>query len=402
MIVKWEGEAPPDKAEWYELLEAALGEEAGLYRVVFHRGSAGWRFDLEHRSDLKWRGGPLGPPFTKADEDVMLRVRALLAERGKNLAPDGDPEVTALSAPLIPIESTTAPDESAGPPPAPIPEAALGDGAEAAPLPSASSVQPTPPLALRPWWLGLRGARGRWALLGFALAAAWLARGRFRPSAVSTVVPPSGPASSEEPRGKAQATGLPAPGQGKETGERPQEAPSLPPRPPLPTKRASALAPTRATGTPAAPTPDAPGIPTPVPPTSPPSAEEPRSAEPPSAAAAEGPGPLTSPSVERGRVLDVADPGVTRPALLAQEPPHYPPAALRRGIGGSVVLGVIVDETGAVVEASVVRVTPRHMGFEEAATRHVKSRRYLPATKDDVPVRVRMTVVVEFRRGGSR
>ena len=49
-----------------------------------------------------------------------------------------------------------------------------------------------------------------------------------------------------------------------------------------------------------------------------------------------------------------------------------------------------------------MRATPRGMGFEDAATSYVKSRRYQPATKGGVPVRVRVEVAVEFRRPGSR
>lgn len=390
MIVKWEGEAPPNKGEWYDLVESALGEEAGLYRVVFHREPAGWRFHLERRSELKWRGGPLGPPFTKADEGVVLKVRALFAGSGKELAPDGDPPTAALPTPVIPIESTTTPDESAAPSPAPIPSPSPGDDPDAVLFPSASSAQPTPPVALRSRWPTLHAARGGWALLGLAVvAAAWLARDLFRPSATSAPLTPSAQALSEKARPKPQEPSVAPRGEENETAGRPLERPSPPPRATSPaTGQAAARA---------IPAPEAPEVPTPVPPTTPLPAEEQ-----PSAAAAEGPGLPTAAPVERGDLVDVADASVTRPALLTQEPPRYPPVALRRGIEGSVVLDVLVDETGAVVEASVVRVTPRHMGFEEAATRHVKSRRYRPATKNDVPVRVRMVIAVEFKRGGSR
>jgi hypothetical protein len=59
-----------------------------------------------------------------------------------------------------------------------------------------------------------------------------------------------------------------------------------------------------------------------------------------------------------------------------------------------------VDETGAVVEVSRVRASPPGLGFEDMATRCVLSRVYRPARKQDVPVRVRLPVRIEFQPAG--
>ncbi len=56
--------------------------------------------------------------------------------------------------------------------------------------------------------------------------------------------------------------------------------------------------------------------------------------------------------------------------------------------------------TGAVAEVSLVRASPRGMGFEDAATRYVRTRVYRPATKQGVPVRVWLPIVVEFQHPG--
>ena len=96
------------------------------------------------------------------------------------------------------------------------------------------------------------------------------------------------------------------------------------------------------------------------------------------------------------------DPEVTLPVVLAHAQPQYPPFAEERGIEGTVVLSAVVDDNGDVDELSVVRVVPRGMGFEDAASRYVKSRRYQPATKRGVPVRVRIEIIVQFRRPAAR
>jgi protein TonB len=112
-------------------------------------------------------------------------------------------------------------------------------------------------------------------------------------------------------------------------------------------------------------------------------------------AAAVEPRPTPSP-VQRGAMVDVDDPNLTRPVLVAQTRPRYPPLALARRTPGTVWLRALVDETGAVVEVSVVRASPRGQGFEDAATTYLRNRIYRPATKQGVPVRVWLPIVVEF------
>jgi TonB family protein len=99
-------------------------------------------------------------------------------------------------------------------------------------------------------------------------------------------------------------------------------------------------------------------------------------------------------------MVEANDPALTRPVLVTQTRPRYPPLALERRISGTVSLNALVDETGAVTEVSLVRASPRGLGFEDAATRYVRTRVYRPATKQGVPVRVWLPIVVEFKHPG--
>jgi hypothetical protein len=56
-----------------------------------------------------------------------------------------------------------------------------------------------------------------------------------------------------------------------------------------------------------------------------------------------------------------------------------------------------VDETGRVTEIALVRSSAPGLGFEDAAMRQLHSRVYRPATKQGVPVKVRLPITVEFR-----
>jgi TonB family protein len=85
------------------------------------------------------------------------------------------------------------------------------------------------------------------------------------------------------------------------------------------------------------------------------------------------------------------------PAVISQAQARYPPLAQQRAIPGVVEVSALVDEEGKVSETTIVRAEPKKLGFEEAALAHVRSRRYRPATRDGVPVRVWVSIVVEFK-----
>ena len=64
-------------------------------------------------------------------------------------------------------------------------------------------------------------------------------------------------------------------------------------------------------------------------------------------------------------------------------------------VTGSVELAVLIDERGSVLEVRVVK-GANGIGLNQAAIDNVKRRRYRPATKDGVPVKVNLPVIVKF------
>jgi TonB family protein len=83
--------------------------------------------------------------------------------------------------------------------------------------------------------------------------------------------------------------------------------------------------------------------------------------------------------------------------MLSGDPAVYPPLARQHGIEGTVELSALVDENGRVAEVSIVRARPRNVGFESAAVAAVRSRRYRAGTREGVPVRVWIPIVVNFK-----
>ena len=109
------------------------------------------------------------------------------------------------------------------------------------------------------------------------------------------------------------------------------------------------------------------------------------------------PPPTTLPALQPGALVDVSDPGVLAPVADKTPPLQYPQIALRQRVEGTVELNVLVDEKGLVTDAQVVRGAGGKAGLDEAAIDNVKKRRYRPATKDGVPVKVWIPVRVQFR-----
>jgi TonB family protein len=89
----------------------------------------------------------------------------------------------------------------------------------------------------------------------------------------------------------------------------------------------------------------------------------------------------------------------TRPECLSCPPPPYPPAAEKYGLAGSVTLEVTIDEKGNVTDT---RVLSGHSAFRAAAQKVVRGWRFVPATRDGVPVKYTLTQVVEFTQRARR
>jgi TonB family protein len=115
-------------------------------------------------------------------------------------------------------------------------------------------------------------------------------------------------------------------------------------------------------------------------------------------AATEPPPTTVAPAgIRPGTLVNLTDPGVTPPVAEKAPAPVYPPIALRQRVEGVVELNVFVDEKGNVVETQVVQGAGGRAGLTEAAIDSVRKRRYRPATKEGVPVKVWLPVRVMFQ-----
>lgn len=84
------------------------------------------------------------------------------------------------------------------------------------------------------------------------------------------------------------------------------------------------------------------------------------------------------------------------PAFDGNRPPDYPAEAIARGIEGTVVLRLTIDEQGRVIEVEVAR-SSGHAILDEAAVAAVRSWRGRPARRGGRAVRVRQLLPIRFR-----
>lgn len=98
---------------------------------------------------------------------------------------------------------------------------------------------------------------------------------------------------------------------------------------------------------------------------------------------------LPAPHYYLTRELDV------RPGIMTRTEPEYPEAAARRFLSGRVVVRLYIGEDGKVEKVDVVSAEPPGY-FEDAAVRAFRAARFSPGMKDGRPVRVQMTLEVNF------
>jgi protein TonB len=78
----------------------------------------------------------------------------------------------------------------------------------------------------------------------------------------------------------------------------------------------------------------------------------------------------------------------------------YPQTALAGGIGGSVTLLLLIDESGRVTDVSVVDASPQDV-FEESALQALAATAYSPAQKNGRAVRSRILVKIDYDPAAS-
>ena len=85
------------------------------------------------------------------------------------------------------------------------------------------------------------------------------------------------------------------------------------------------------------------------------------------------------------------------PVPIKAVAPVYPAAMEREGISGLVMVTVVVDENGEVVEQSITKSSREE--FEQPALAAVAKWKFKPAQKDGAAVKVQITVPIRFASG---
>lgn len=144
------------------------------------------------------------------------------------------------------------------------------------------------------------------------------------------------------------------------------------------TTTATATAPAATTTAPAATT-------TAAPTTAPPPARETAPAQPPPA-----------PAVQEGDLVGFNELD-TKPTFARRARTEYPAIARRQKIEETILVSVLISETGEVLDTKIVKGEGRRLGFDEAAVRALQGSTFHPGIKDGKRVRTWWVVPVSFR-----
>jgi periplasmic protein TonB len=102
------------------------------------------------------------------------------------------------------------------------------------------------------------------------------------------------------------------------------------------------------------------------------------------------------PEVTRGQLVTLG-PDVIPPKPLKKVYAKYPEAAKVKKLEGTVRLNLLVDETGRVLDIKITK--SAHPMLDEAVTKAYQQWQFAPATKQNVPVKVWITVAMSFQSG---
>ena len=83
------------------------------------------------------------------------------------------------------------------------------------------------------------------------------------------------------------------------------------------------------------------------------------------------------------------------PFIVRLNPPVYPKFARRMGKEGRVLLSMLIDETGRLIEVRVIE--KAGYGFDEAALEAVRSSLFKPALENGVPISCRARMAIRFQ-----
>jgi TonB family protein len=133
-----------------------------------------------------------------------------------------------------------------------------------------------------------------------------------------------------------------------------------------------------------------------------PVAQAPAPVQPPPVVATQAPAPqpevpAAAAPVREGDLVPAGTSGLQPARMVRRGSVPYPPMAKMNRVEGVVVLSVLVNETGKVLEVKVLRPIARQVGLNEAAEEIVRRSTFSAPTKDGVKVKSWTTVPVEFK-----
>jgi len=102
-----------------------------------------------------------------------------------------------------------------------------------------------------------------------------------------------------------------------------------------------------------------------------------------------------APRTQLGDLVPPGTPGLTSAHTTRQAPASYPPLARVQRVQGTVIISVLVSETGRVLETRVVK--GGQLGLTEAADQSIRRSTFAPGEKDGVRVKSWTTVAVDFK-----
>ena len=101
------------------------------------------------------------------------------------------------------------------------------------------------------------------------------------------------------------------------------------------------------------------------------------------------------PTVREGDLVEITQVDVV-PAVVSTVHPDVPTLAKRMKVGGTVLLRVLVTESGQTAEVEILRDTAPRVGLGESAKAAVEKWTWTPAMKDGKKVRTWTTVPIPF------
>ncbi|HEX3110449.1 MAG TPA: energy transducer TonB, partial [Thermoanaerobaculia bacterium] len=109
------------------------------------------------------------------------------------------------------------------------------------------------------------------------------------------------------------------------------------------------------------------------------------------------PAAAEAPRVREGDLVPPGTEGLNPARMLHQAIPLYPAIARAQRVEGTVIVNVLISETGRVLDAKVLSGVNRPVGINEAALQTVRNSTFAPGTKEGVRVKSWTTVVVAFK-----